>query len=137
MRIVLDTNVLVSALINDSGAPAQVVDLCIAGDLELAVDARILSEYRNVLCRPELGLDAADVDALLDLAVHAEHVVAVPLPLSLPDADDMPFLEVAVAAAADALVTGNAKHFVSQQGRVDVPILSPRALLDRLGLAGR
>lgn len=133
MRIVLDTNVVVSALLHEASVPAQVLDLCIAGDLELAVDARILAEYAEVLRRPELDLDPGDVDAFLALAVHAEHVVAVPLPLRLPDQDDLPFLEVAVAAAVDALVTGNAKHFRSRGGRVDIPILTPRQALGQLG----
>ena len=131
MRIVLDTNVVVSALLHDASVPAQVLDLCFSGDLELVVDARILAEYRDVLRRPELELDARDVDHVLALAAYAHHVVAVPLPLTLPDADDVPFLEVAVASAADALVTGNVKHFRPREGRVNIPILTPRQLLDR------
>lgn len=135
MRIVLDTNVVVSGLLNDTGVPAQVIDLCIAGDLDMLVDTRILAEYRDVLQRPELDLDASDVVGFLAITQYAEHVVAAPLPLSLPDPDDLPFLEVAVAAGADALVTGNVKHFRPAEGRVDIPVLTPRQFLDRL--AGR
>jgi putative PIN family toxin of toxin-antitoxin system len=132
MRVVLDTNVVVSGLLNDTGVPAQIVELCISGDLELAVDGRILAEYRDVLGRPELALNDHDVADFLALARHAEHVVGVPLPVALPDPDDLPFLEVAVAAAVDALVTGNTKHFRAHRGKIDIPILTPRQFLDRL-----
>ena len=132
MRIVLDTNVVVSALLHDASVPAQVLDLCFSGELELAVDERILAEYRDVLRRPALALDLRDVERVLDLTAYAVHVVAPPLPVTLPDPDDLPFLEVAVASAADALVTGNAKHFKPHEGRVSIPILTPRHLLDRL-----
>lgn len=133
MRIVLDTNVVVSALLNDASVPAQVLDLCLAGDIGLAVDARVVAEYRAVLHRPELRLDRRFVEELLDFMRYAEHVIAAPLPVSLPDPDDVPFLEVAVAAAVDALVTGNVKHFRAREGRLAIPVLTPRQFLDRLG----
>lgn len=135
MRIVLDTNVVVSGVLTEFGPPAQIVDLCAAGDLTLIVDARIEAEYRDVLSRPRLALDALDVADFLSLLEFAERVVAAPLPFALPDADDEPFLEVAVAGAADALVTGYAAHFRIARNKVDVPILSPRKFVDMF--AGR
>jgi putative PIN family toxin of toxin-antitoxin system len=131
VRVVLDTNVVVSGLLTDLGAPAQIVELCLAGDLELVIDGRIVAKYREVLRRPELSLDAADVEAFLGIVDFAEHVVGVPLPLTLPDPDDLPFLEVAVAAAVDALVTGNARHFRAPEGKLDISVVSPRQFLDR------
>lgn len=133
MRIVLDTNVVVSALLVDASVPGQVLDLCLTGDVDLALDARILAEYDEVLRRPELRLDGRDVDEFLVFTRYAEHVIAAPLPLKLPDPADQPFLEVAVAAAVDALVTGNKKHFRLSEGRLAIPILTPRQFLDRLG----
>jgi putative PIN family toxin of toxin-antitoxin system len=132
MRIVLDTNVVVSGLLNEISPPARIVDLCFTGDLELAVDARVLAEYREVLLRPGFAIDPEDIAEFLTLASYAEHVIGVPLPVTLPDPDDLPFLEVAVAAAVDALVTGNTKHFRARGGTVDILILTPRQLLDRL-----
>lgn len=58
--------------------------------------------------------------------------VAPPLPFRLPDADDEPFLEVAVAGGADALVTGNARHFKVKGGRLAIVVTSPRGFLDLL-----
>ena len=133
MRIVLDTNVLVSALLRDASVPAQVVDLWFAGDVDLVVDSRIVAEYREVLRRPEFSFDAHDVDALLAMVDRAERVVAAPLPVTLPDPSDAPFLEVAAAAAVDALVTGKVRHFRIREGRIDIPVLTPRAFLNLLG----
>jgi predicted nucleic acid-binding protein len=61
-----------------------------------------------------------------------ETVFASPLSAELPDLDDLPFLEVAAAAMADALVTGNTRHYRPVNGRHDVRVLTPRELLDLL-----
>jgi putative PIN family toxin of toxin-antitoxin system len=132
VRIVLDTNVIVSGLLDDSSPPAQVLDLCLSGNVDLVLDERILAAYREVLRRPRLKLDARDVDQLMDAMRYAVHVVGVPLPFALPDPDDRPFLECAVAGAVDALVTGNTKHFRLREGKLDIPILTPRQFLNRL-----
>jgi putative PIN family toxin of toxin-antitoxin system len=111
MLIVLDTNILVSALLSPFGAPARVLDLVLIGDVQLAYDDRILSEYREVLARPRFGFAAEDVRDLLDyLVATGQPTTAQPLALTMPDPTDLPFLEVAVQAHAP-LVTGNASHF--------------------------
>jgi putative PIN family toxin of toxin-antitoxin system len=130
MRIVLDTNVVVSGLLSAFGAPAQIIDLVSSGDVSLVVDERILEEYRDVLTRPHFRLDAWDLDAFLSMLDAAEHVIGAPLPFALPDPDDEPFLEVAIAGGVHALVTGNAKHFRIPRGRVAVRVVTPRRFLD-------
>jgi putative PIN family toxin of toxin-antitoxin system len=132
MRIVLDTNVLVSALLRQGGIPDQVVGLVLAGRCKLIVDSRIMAEYQAVLRRPEFGFPVAEVDAFLALVERAEWVVADPVNLALPDETDRPFLEAAVAGGADALVTGNPRHFQVPGTRLDLAVLTPRGLLDRL-----
>ena len=132
VRIVLDTNDIVSGLLDDWSAPAQVLDLCLSGYVDLVLDGRILAEYREVLRRPRLKLDPRAVDQLLDAMRYAIHVVGIPLPFKLPDPDDQPFLECAVAGGVDALVTGNTKHFRLREGKLEIPILSPRQFLNRL-----
>ncbi len=130
MRIVLDTNVLVSGLLSPFGPPADVVRLVAAGALRLGVDGRILEEYRLVLARPRFGFDEARVGELL-AQVDAEGLrgAARPLRLRLPDPDDEPVLESALAVAADALVTGNVRHFPPAR-REGVRVLSPRAFVE-------
>lgn len=132
MRIVLDTNVLVSALLVQGSIPDRVLETVIAGRTRLVVDGRIMREYRSVLGRPEFGFALEPIDDLLTLLERSEWIVADPLPLALADESDRPFLEVAVCAGADAIVTGNAKHFRLRSGRLDIPVLSPRQYLDHL-----
>ncbi|MCH7571195.1 MAG: putative toxin-antitoxin system toxin component, PIN family, partial [Deltaproteobacteria bacterium] len=52
MRVVLDTNVLVSALLRPAGPPARILDLILGRQVTLALDNRIFDEYRNVLALP-------------------------------------------------------------------------------------
>ena len=111
MLVVLDTNILVSALLSPFGPPARVVDLLLGGDIQAAYDDRLLAEYREVLARPKFSFAPEDVAALLAyLEADGEHVTARSLPHALPDADDLPFLEVATQAGA-VLITGNAAHY--------------------------
>ena len=131
MRIVLDTNVLVSGLLSPHGPPGRIVDLFLDGTVTLLVDDRIVIEYREVLARPRFRFDPADADAVLSfIDVAGERVAARHLSATVPDPYDLPFLEVAHAGRADALVTGNAKHFRGATA-VGVRVLSPAAFMKR------
>ena len=128
VRIALDTNVLVSGLLSPQGASAQVLGLLLEGEIGLCVDARIVYEYREVLSRPEWKFSSDDALIVLD-ALLADALVVTPSPLNLtlPDQDDVMFVETAIAAGADAIVTGNKKHF--PQKVIKIPILSPAELI--------
>lgn len=129
MRVVVDTNVLVSGLLNPRGAPGRILDLVLAGHVSLVVDDRILAEYHDVLRRGRFGFEARDVDALLaSIDATALHVHGALLAERLPDEDDEPFLEAAIAGEADALVTGNVRHFPARLAQ-GVRILSPAAFV--------
>ena len=131
MRIVLDTNVLVSGLLSPHGPPGRIVDLVLTGSLTLVVDDRVLAEYRQVLTRRRFPFDPRDVAALLTrIEAGADHVRSEPCGRALPDSDDLPFLEVALSGAVDALVTGNARHY---RGVGEVDVVSPADWLRRLG----
>ncbi|MCX6364156.1 MAG: putative toxin-antitoxin system toxin component, PIN family [Actinobacteria bacterium] len=130
MRIVLDTNVLVSGLLSPFGPPGEIVRMVSSGALTLCTDARILSEYGEVLQRPKFRFAAADLATLLDaLRVQGYAVASVPLPQALPDPGDAPFLEVALAGGANCLVTGNHVHFPVELC-LGVPVLSPAELVE-------
>ena len=120
-RVVLDTNVLVSALLNSFRAPGRVLDLALAGELIVAHDDRILAEWQEVLRREKFGFAPADVDALLSFIEREGLKVNPPvLTARLPDPDDLPFLEVALAVEA-ALITGNLRHYPSEaRGEAEV-----------------
>ncbi len=113
MLVVLDTNVIVSGLINPHGPPARLLDLVLSTLVQVAYDDRILAEYREVLSRPVFGFSTRDIDALLDHIRLSGRAVLVPSGSlqDCPDPGDLPFAEVALASRADALVTGNAAHF--------------------------
>ncbi len=125
----LDTNVVVSALLNSFGKPARVLDLALAGELVVAYDDRVFSEWREVLLREKFGFPPADVDSLLAFfEEEGLRVTPSPLGVELPDPDDLVFLEVAREVGA-TLVTGNLKHYLpgSRQG---VEVTEPAAFLD-------
>lgn len=100
-----------------------------AGALTLCVDARLLTEYETALLRPRFGFDEDCVSALIDyIEATADTAASIPLPVRLPDIDDEPFLEVALACSAEHLVTGNLAHF-PEHARSDVSVLLPTEFL--------
>ncbi|GAB6112386.1 putative toxin-antitoxin system toxin component, PIN family [Desulfomicrobium salsuginis] len=125
MIIVIDTNVLVAGLLSPFGPCGDIVRLASAGKLRLALDARILSEYREVLLRPKFRFNPDKIASLLDQLGHRGlYVAPSPLSASLPDPDDEAFLEVALAADAACLITGNLAHFPAKVC-AEMPVLSP------------
>jgi len=130
MRVVIDTNVMVSGVLNPHGPPGRIVNALLSETVTVLHDDRILSEYREVLLRPTFRFPLADVDVLLDFVESAgEHVSAQPLSLVLPDPNDLPFLEVATSGRADALITGNIKHFRPRRGQHRVLVTTPAEFL--------
>jgi putative PIN family toxin of toxin-antitoxin system len=130
MKIVLDTNVLVSGVLQPFGPSGQIVRLVASGDLVLCHDPRILAEYQEVLHRDKFGFDPERVDILLEqIRAGGVSVAARPLPIALPDSDDEAFLEVALASGARCLVTGNVKHYPAE-ARSGVEVLSPRSFIE-------
>ena len=133
MRVVVDTNVLVSAFMNPDGAPRRIVDLLLARAFVILHDDRILGEYWEVLLRPRFAFDPGEVFLLLDFVEHAgEYVAAERLNVLLRDSTDLPFLEVAAGGNADALITGNLRDFKPSRGHHSVTISSPADFLLRL-----
>lgn len=131
MRIVVDTNVLVSGLLTPSGPPGVVVAQIVSGAVSVCYDGRMLAEYMDVLGRRTFPFTEALVTPLLrTIQTNGELVFPTPLPLRLSDPDDEPFLEVAIASFADYLVTGNIRHFPAR-ARQGVKIVSPRQFIDR------
>ena len=128
---VLDTNVIVSGVLNPHGYPGRLVDAIIAGTLRLTLDDRILTEYREVLARPKFGIPRAQLEAVLSLFLRQDVVTPQPLTTDLPDPDDLPFLEAAQLATDKTLVTGNAKHFPKPKRR-GATILSPAQAWQKL-----
>jgi putative PIN family toxin of toxin-antitoxin system len=132
VRIVLDTNILVSALLRPGSIPDRVVRRALLGEPLPLYDARTIAEHQRVLARAKFQIDPGDAEAVIDGILAVGELVdttGVTLPVAMPDPKDVAFAEVALAGKADALVTGNRKHFPDGLG---VAVLSPRDLFDRL-----
>ena len=132
MRVVLDTNVLVSGLWSPFGPPGRIVNLVAAGTLPLILEERSLAEYREVLARREFAFEPEIVESLfVQIEATGEFVLAEPLPDRLPDPKDEVFLAAAHSGHADFLVTGNLRHFPPRL-RHGVAVVSPRDFLESL-----
>ena len=130
MKIVLDTNVLVSGLLTPFGANGEIVRLVSAGVLIVQYDSRILLECQNVLSRPKFQFDIQNVNTFLAYIKQNGQVVSgAPLKKRLPDIEDELFLEIAIASRAACLITGNKKHF-PKESRQNIKIFSPSEFIE-------
>ncbi len=112
LRLVIDTNVLISAALKPASLQRTVLLLAITKPARLYVSRPILAEYGDVLSRPELRIRKGLRQQLLRLIKNHSYTVAPPRRLEVTsDPDDNIFVECADAARADYLVTGNQKHF--------------------------
>ena len=111
-RVVLDTNILVSALLVPKGQEALVLLLALQGALEFFISPPLLAEYEEVLRRPRLKLHPREVETVLGniraigFLIHPTEKVS----LSQHESDNRIY-ECAIAAKATHIVTGNKKHF--------------------------
>lgn len=126
---VLDTNVLVSALLSKNSVPAKVLDEAVSGSIIPLYDEDILTEYEDVLHRKKFPFTEQDVRTLLH-AVKCRGVRVEPSPVDviLPDLDDVVFYAVVMEKRKDGeayLVTGNQKHFPKEPF-----IVTPKEMLD-------
>jgi putative PIN family toxin of toxin-antitoxin system len=112
LRLVIDTNVLISAAIKPSGLQRTVLLLALTRPVRLYVSRPILQEYAEVLARPELHISKGLRQQVLQVIKNHSYTVVPPWRLDVAhDPDDNMFLECADAAEADYLITGNQKHF--------------------------
>lgn len=112
LRLVIDTNILVSAALKPASLQRTTLLLAISKPARFYVSPPILEEYRDVLSRTELGIRKGLRSQLLQLIKNHSHLVAPTKPLWVAsDPDDNAFLECCDAARADYLITGNKKHF--------------------------
>jgi len=131
VKIVIDTNVLISGLLKPSGPPGRIVDFLRNGFLKLVIDDRIFSEYVDVLRKEYFlryfeELEREDVIEYISKNSYytSTHVVV----HNLPDEGDVPFLEIALSETVP-LVTGNLKHY-PKRVRKGCIVLSPRQFIN-------
>jgi uncharacterized protein len=136
MRAVVDTSVLVRALIKPSGTVGPVLTHLRAGDYVLLYSQSILEELVDVLSRPRLrvkyGIDDEAITTTIELILlRGEGVEPTERIAACRDPKDDKFLEVAVAGKADALATGD-EDLLTLHPFQDIPIVQPAAFLSML-----
>lgn len=131
-KVVLDTNVLVSALLKSNSSPSIILSLILDGKVKLCLSREIFSEYQGVLARKKFQqLDqkfVKDILSKLDqISVLVEPKVKIDLAL---DKDDNKFIECAIEAQANFIITGNTKHFPKKYQNID--IVTPKEFILKL-----
>lgn len=112
LRLVVDTNVLVSAALKPDSLQRTAFVLAITRPARLYVSTPVLDEYADVLSRPELSIRRGLRIQFLQLIRNRAHIVAPARRiLAAADPDDNIFIECADAARADFVIAGNRKHF--------------------------
>ena len=127
--VVIDTNVLVSAVLKSHSVPGSIVELAFDGPIIPILNEAIETEYREVLSRPKFHLPEDLIEGIMStfhkraIYVDAEH-----LDVELPDPKDLVFYEVVMEERKEEdayLVTGNIRHFPNRPF-----IVTPREMLD-------
>ena len=134
IRAVIDTNVLVSAMISSAGNEALVVMAINQKLVRPCFSPEILKEYSEVLLRPKFAFSADEVDTMLGLLGRCGHRLK-PVSVSRVSTDpgDDKFIACALSAKADFLVTGNKRHF-SQSKLADTKVVNAGELLEVIAL---
>ncbi len=136
LRAVYDTNVIVSALLKPGSIPSSLVSLAITGTVQLCLSPAIRAEYDEVIRRPRFAFPEAMVERFMeDLTALALMVEPATRVTASSDDPDNRFLECAVEASADYLVTGNLRHFPAPEFE-GVRIVSPAVFAQALAEQG-
>ena len=139
-KIVIDTNIVVSALLRAESNPALVISLIMKPDLglcRLLLSEEIFTEYEEVLFRPQFKkLNAKAVNKLLGHLKKEASWIKPETSINVikEDPADNKFLECAVEGGADYIITGNTRHFPSQKFR-GITILPPAEFLAEIAKA--
>ena len=136
MRVVLDTNILIGALITKGTPPDRLYQAWLRGEIELVTSTAQIAELADVLSRPRLQkfLDADEVAAIVENIGARALILEEPPAVNLsPDPNDNPILAAAIAGKADLVVSGDKKHLLAL-GKVEgIPITTAREAVEHLG----
>ncbi len=112
VKVVLDTNIVVSAQLNNLGLEFELYNMAISQHLILLASESILNEYLEVLTRAKFRFDKAKIETLISQVRENAILITPQLVVNASaDEDDNRFLECAEAGQADYLITGNLRHF--------------------------
>ncbi len=136
IRAVIDTNILVSALIKPEGTVGPVLHRLRDGDYEIVLSEQLLTELVDVLNRPRIkekyGLDTEDIETVLALLLLRGRIVSPVERVDVcRDPKDNMFLEAALTAEADVIVSGDEDLLVLDSFR-SIPVIGPAAFLQMI-----
>ncbi|HJX30871.1 MAG TPA: putative toxin-antitoxin system toxin component, PIN family [Thermodesulfobacteriota bacterium] len=138
IKLVLDTNVLVSAILNPRGKPAFILKLALKGAVELVISQAIIKETHKVLYYPKLikllkknGVTAKEVEAFIDNLGGIAEITKGELVLDVIKADptDNIILACAVEGGADFIISGDS-HLLTLANFEGIDIVEPATLLE-------
>lgn len=138
VRVVLDTNVLIGALITKGTPPDKLYRAWLRGEIELVTSPAQLAELADVLDRPRLQkfLDADEAAAIVENLGTRALILDDSLGVNLsPDPQDNPILAAAINGKADLIVSGDKKHVLALGEVEGIPVVTAREALERMGNA--
>ena len=126
MKIVLDTNIIVSAFLNPQGLPGEIVSLVLTKKTIVCYDNKILSEYTEVLTRSKFNFNIELVNDFLEfIKNNGEYIVAESQKILFADEDDKIFYDVYKSSDSEYIVTGNVRHYPQERN-----IITPREFIE-------
>jgi putative PIN family toxin of toxin-antitoxin system len=130
MKIVLDTNVLISAIFF-SGVPYEILKAWQNGTIKIVISKEILTEYQRVAEELSCKFPSVNIDQILELiTIHAEMVDIQGYDISIcEDTDDNMFISCALASNSQIIVSGD-KHLLKVTGYQNIKVLKPRDFMD-------
>ncbi|MBI5252916.1 MAG: putative toxin-antitoxin system toxin component, PIN family [Euryarchaeota archaeon] len=133
MKIVLDTNVLVSAVILRNGKPFQLLKNGELGKVRIVLSRQIIEEFRKVLAEPRIGFTKREINTTIQKISSFSQIVNPKIKLKVvkEDLDDNKILECAIAGGAKYIVSGD-KHILNLGRYKGIKIVSVAEMLEKL-----
>lgn len=135
MRVVVDTNVLISALLKADSVPARIVSIWREGAIELVLSSAIVAEVTRVLAYPRIRSRVSETDAERFIALlHAAATFVEPLESVIavePDPDDDKFVALALASGAGVIISGDS-HLLNLEAFQDIQIIGPAQFIEMM-----
>ena len=131
MKIILDTNVLISGIFF-AGPPYRILKAWQEGKIKLIVSEEILAEYQKVAEELSQQFPSVDIDQILELLIiHAEIIDTQEFQVTIcEDPDDNKFISCALASKSKIIVSGD-KHLLKISGYEEILVLKPREFTDQ------
>jgi len=132
-KVVLDTNVLISSLLKAKSKARGIYRLVLRGEIELCTSAYLMNELSRVLKYPKFGFEKLQKEVFLKNLTRVATILVNPglrIDLIKEDPPDNKFLECAVEAKADYLISGDNKHLLPLKNFQGIKIISPSEFLE-------